>query len=747
MHEYIRDLNDPEQKGGAFNVPVLLHGKWVGMLTGRVEMLEFEGPSPDGTGELARQLNELDKWKALLEFARGSEEAKRNMGATTIQQTAAAVVVTEKTERAEVNAAPTADEAEAAEASSAAVTGPQVQEQTEEAAVHEDDSDVAKPVKIYNFNGRELKAPKVAGADGAEEEEEEDEEEVDDDEAEASMEVYLQHSEVIYKDGRKVPENEFVCSITGESLLEQDFVIHKGQPFSRKAYLDQFADHVDGNTLQPLQKGDNVVLAMGYKWKIEVGATPHHPTPRSAAPSTYDRCHHYHHHHHHHHHLPPPFFANIHHRHHHHHPSPSPPQNFRCAGTGKPLNFEQFMVQGGKPYSVEAYVDKFRVCPTCNETVPIGDDSAMEWMGMIFHAHHFVCTGTGVALKPGDKVFAKDLGDGMGPRPYCSSSYAEQFCPVCPGCSEFVLPDESSVNACGSVWHQEHFRCAATGVQLDMDYHEHDGMPYSEKAFFDLFGISCSTCGEVIKADALSVLGQSWHPECFICQSSGLPISQDGESNFVDWFEEAHMVYNKHEFGKLFGSRCHYCEELVVEDIRVTTPEVNGVIVERSYHPGDETTAVFTRTFGYAAQAPPNDAPTCSTRSPSSELSFKTLTSDQKPRYFHPLLPPRVPPVHRDRGRARPGRRRHSLRDRRRVALRGAQVLREVRQRLHRRPRVRRDRGALPDRRPPASYGELNGPHGRQVTNKPRFSLGFLAGGGGGICPPLHHGCRSSTSQ
>ena len=34
-----------------------------------------------------------------------------------------------------------------------------------------------------------------------------------------------------------------------------------------------------------------------------------------------------------------------------------------------------------------------------------------------------------------------------------------------------------------------------------------------------------------------------------------------------------------------------------------------------------------------------------------------------------------------------------------------------------------------------------------QVTNKPRVSLGFVAGGGSGICTPSHHGCRSSTSQ
>ena len=33
-----------------------------------------------------------------------------------------------------------------------------------------------------------------------------------------------------------------------------------------------------------------------------------------------------------------------------------------------------------------------------------------------------------------------------------------------------------------------------------------------------------------------------------------------------------------------------------------------------------------------------------------------------------------------------------------------------------------------------------------QVTNKPRFSLGFF-GYPSGICPPLHDGCRSSTSH
>ena len=53
------------------------------------------------------------------------------------------------------------------------------------------------------------------------------------------------------------------------------------------------------------------------------------------------------------------------------------------------------------------------------------------------------------------------------------------------------------------------------------------------------------------------------------------------------------------------------------------------------------TQAAFAHPYTTAtAQAPPNDAPTLSTRSPSSESPVKTLTSDQKPRFlFIPCFP------------------------------------------------------------------------------------------------------------
>ena len=223
------------------------------------------------------------------------------------------------------------------------------------------DEPVAKPVVIYNFNKKEMAraANKAQGTGG--EIDSEDEGDVDDDAAEArharesqphaptqpltnphththtlqaAMEVYLLHNEVIFKDGHRVAVEDFKCCATGESLLEQDFVIHEGQLYCRSAYLDLMADHVDASTMQPLQKGDNVVYAMGYRWKIE---------------------------------------------------------NFCCSHTGKPLNFEEFMVRNGKPYSLSSFVELFRICPTCNEVVPFAEKDAIEWSGMIYHDKCFEC--------------------------------------------------------------------------------------------------------------------------------------------------------------------------------------------------------------------------------------------------------------------------------------------------------------------------------------------------------------------
>ena len=76
-----------------------------------------------------------------------------------------------------------------------------------------------------------------------------------------------------------------------------------------------------------------------------------------------------------------------------------------------------------------------------------------------------------------------------------------------------------------------------------------------------------------------------------------------------------------------------------------STVRIKATAVLEASIPGDETTAVFTRilatraAFAYpyttaAAQAPPNDAPTLSTRSPSSESPVKTLTSEPKTSVF-----------------------------------------------------------------------------------------------------------------
>jgi hypothetical protein len=57
----------------------------------------------------------------------------------------------------------------------------------------------------------------------------------------------------------------------------------------------------------------------------------------------------------------------------------------------------------------------------------------------------------------------------------------------------------------------------------------HDNLPYATDAYFDKFGEKCTKCNLVMKEQIVHVLGQKWHPECFTCNSSGVPIPKNDE--------------------------------------------------------------------------------------------------------------------------------------------------------------------------------------------------------------------------
>ena len=124
----------------------------------------------------------------------------------------------------------------------------------------------------------------------------------------------------------------------------------------------------------------------------------------------------------------------------------------------------------------------------------------------------------------------------------------------------------------------------ATGEQLSTDFFVHEGLPYSELAYFEAFGSTCATCGELIRGDLVNVLGRTFHPDCFVCSSSGLPIPRDDDGNFVDYFEKDMKIYNRIEYGNMFGTTCFYCKDPIYDNEMRTEPTIGDQTIERCYH-------------------------------------------------------------------------------------------------------------------------------------------------------------------
>ncbi|XP_054278966.1 leupaxin-like [Macrosteles quadrilineatus] len=90
---------------------------------------------------------------------------------------------------------------------------------------------------------------------------------------------------------------------------------------------------------------------------------------------------------------------------------------------------------------------------------------------------------------------------------------------VTPNCAQCNKPiTDTVVAALGKTWHPEHFTCAHCKKPIrEPTFREQSGQPYCEADYMQLYGKSCSGCGQPIKNTILTALNKTWHQECFKC--------------------------------------------------------------------------------------------------------------------------------------------------------------------------------------------------------------------------------------
>jgi len=129
--------------------------------------------------------------------------------------------------------------------------------------------------------------------------------------------------------------------------------------------------------------------------------------------------------------------------------------------------------------------------------------------GQRMHPEHYTCHTCGKEFKGGD------CNEFMG-KLYCKDDYQKLLKGVCNACRKPIVG--RSITAMGRVWHPEHFVCAHCHRPfMTSTFREHDGKPYCEMHYKQLFADICAKCNRPVVDKIIRVFGKAWHPEHFVC--------------------------------------------------------------------------------------------------------------------------------------------------------------------------------------------------------------------------------------
>ncbi|XP_043942542.1 transforming growth factor beta-1-induced transcript 1 protein isoform X2 [Protopterus annectens] len=117
------------------------------------------------------------------------------------------------------------------------------------------------------------------------------------------------------------------------------------------------------------------------------------------------------------------------------------------------------------------------------------------------------------------------------------------------------------VTALGQTWHPEHFVCSHCQMELGgSNFFEKDSLPYCERDYFQLFSPRCGLCNEPILDKMVTALDKNWHPEHFCCVKCGRPFGEEG------FHEREGKQYCRKDFYELFATQCRGCSKAILEN-------------------------------------------------------------------------------------------------------------------------------------------------------------------------------------
>ncbi|XP_043940067.1 leupaxin-like isoform X2 [Protopterus annectens] len=111
------------------------------------------------------------------------------------------------------------------------------------------------------------------------------------------------------------------------------------------------------------------------------------------------------------------------------------------------------------------------------------------------------------------------------------------------------------ITALGQTWHPEHFLCSHCGEELtNKSFFEKNGQAYCTNDYQELFSPRCAYCSGPVVDKVLTALDKTWHPEHFFCAHCGGVFNEEG------FHEKNGKAYCPDDFYSLFSPKCGGCD-------------------------------------------------------------------------------------------------------------------------------------------------------------------------------------------
>eukprot|EP01120_Amphizonella_sp_Union-15-10_P010863 TRINITY_DN4502_c0_g1_i1.p1 TRINITY_DN4502_c0_g1~~TRINITY_DN4502_c0_g1_i1.p1 ORF type:complete len:453 (-),score=71.42 TRINITY_DN4502_c0_g1_i1:43-1401(-) len=137
--------------------------------------------------------------------------------------------------------------------------------------------------------------------------------------------------------------------------------------------------------------------------------------------------------------------------------------------------------------------------------------------------------------------------------------------PPCARCGEMIIGQ--CLSALGQTYHPEHFVCVFCSQPFpDGNFMIHEDQPYCEEDYHELFSPRCKICGDPIRDKAINAGDMHFHSNHFCCHACGKMLK--GQKYNI--MEDTKEVYCPPCYGKRIiridplAKICHYCKKPII---------------------------------------------------------------------------------------------------------------------------------------------------------------------------------------